>query len=65
MRGNDRAATRNIPWWGKYFKGGNRTFGREYTKTAGNINNNSENFRGTRLLLWGGFAPLAPFCGPE
>jgi len=45
----------------KYFRGGNIRFffggGSKiyYTK----INNNSESFSGAKLLLWGGFAPLA------
>jgi len=49
----------------KYFKGGGckHTFSGNYTQY--NKINNTENFRGSRLLLEGGESPLAPLsCGP-
>jgi len=59
---SNSAATRkhNLPWSGKnILRGeGKRTFGGQtFTKYTGNkINNNSENFRGARLLP-GGLSP--------
>jgi len=53
----------NIPWWGKNIL---RGVGQKYTK-YNKINNNSENFKGTRLLP-GEPCPLPPppafRCGP-
>jgi len=43
----------NTPWWGKHIlrKGENDSLGEQTYTKYNKINNNSENFRGARLLL--------------
>jgi len=54
----------NIPWWGKnILREVNERLGGKQTK-CNKINNNSENFRGARLLPGEAFASSPLNCGP-